>query len=83
MRDQTLSLACLRFGEVPTHARGVDRLPHDVTAPLEDTLVGGLEVEELRRALRASTRCLLAEVSGADSPLADRLEGPLLELTGG
>ena len=82
LRDQTLALACLRLGESPFYARGVDRLPPEVTEPLEDALVQSLEPDELRRALGVATRCFLHEVRQADAALADRLEGPLLELTG-
>ena len=63
VRDQTLALACLRLGESPYYSRGVDRLPPDVTAPLAETLVRGLEPDELRRALRAARRCLLEEIA--------------------
>lgn len=77
VRDQTLALACLRHGESPAHARGVDRLPPDVTAPLEETLVRAIEPSELRRALRAARRCLLDEVALADAGLAERLEAAL------
>ena len=55
VRDQTLALACLRLGEPTTYARGVDRLPEEVTAPLEGSLVRHAEAAELRRALRAAT----------------------------
>ena len=77
IRDQTLALACLRHGESPAYARGVDRLPPDVTAPLETTLVRGLAPEELRRALREARRCLVDEIAQADGPLAEGLEAAL------
>jgi hypothetical protein len=76
-RDQTIAVACLRLGEHPMYARGVDQLPADVTAPLEETFVRELAPGELRRALRAARRCLLQEVRHTDAPLADRLDRAL------
>ena len=78
VRDQTLALACLRLGESPHYSRGVDRLRADITAPLEETFVRGLEPNELRRALRTARRCLLEEIGRTDAALADRLEAALL-----
>jgi hypothetical protein len=83
IRDQTLALACLRHGESPAYATGIDRLPEAVTAPLEDALVTSFEPVELRRALRIATRCLLEEIRAANASLGDRLEGPLVELAAG
>jgi hypothetical protein len=77
VRDQTIAAACLRLGEHPMYARGVDQLPPDVTAPLEETFVRELEPTELRRALRAARRCLLDEILHTDAPLADRLDRAL------
>ena len=70
-------------GENATYARGIDRLPAEVTGPFEDALVRSLEPDELRRALGAATRCLLHEVRLADEALAKQLEAPLLEAAGG
>jgi hypothetical protein len=77
VRDQTLALACLRMGESPYYSRGVDRLPPDVTTPLAETFVRGLEPDELRRALRAARRRLLEEIGRTDAELADRLQAAL------
>jgi hypothetical protein len=76
-RDQTLTLACLRLGERPHYSRGVDRLPPEVTKPLEETFVARVERAELRRALRAGRRCLLDEAARTDAALATRLEAAL------
>jgi hypothetical protein len=78
VRDQTFALACLRLGESPHYSRGVDRLPTQVTAPLEETFVGGLEPHELRRALSTARSCLLEEIGRTDAALADRLNKALL-----
>ncbi len=78
VRDQTIAVACLRLGENPMYARGVDGLPPDVTAPLEETFVVSLERDELRRALGAARRCLLDEIAATDAALAGGLEAALL-----
>ncbi len=77
VRDQTLALACLRLGETPYYSRGVDRLPPDVTAPLAETFVRGLEPDELRRALVAARSSLLEEIGRTNAELADRLQAAL------
>lgn len=80
VRDQTIALACLRHGENPMYARGVDALPPDTTVPLEETFAASLEPDELRRALRAATRCLVDEIARVDAPLAERLQAALPNL---
>ena len=57
--------------------RGFDRLPDDVTAPLEQGLVRSFEPRELRRALSVVADALLQEVRETDPGLAHRLAGPL------
>jgi hypothetical protein len=79
LRDHTLALACIRLGERIDFAKGVHRLPREVTAPLEDALVRSLEADELRRALRIATNGFLRELHESRPGLATRLEGPLLE----
>ena len=78
VRDQTLTLACLRLGESPHYSRGADGLPIGITAPLEETLVSAPRAGELRRALRAARQCLLEEIGHTDAALADRLEHALV-----
>lgn len=78
IRDHTLALACLRLSEEATYARGVDRLPAGVTAPLADALVRSLDEAELRRALAAATTALLGELEAHDPTLCARLK-PLLQ----
>jgi hypothetical protein len=77
VRDQTITLACLRLGESPYYSRGADALPIGITAPLEETLVCAPRPGELRRALRAARQCLLEEIGQTDAALADRLEQAL------
>ena len=80
VRDHTLSLACLRYDLPAVEARGIDRLPADVTGALEGALVRSLEPQELARAFRVAIDVLLAEMRFADTALAARLEAPLVEL---
>ncbi|MBO0781364.1 MAG: hypothetical protein J2P37_21300 [Ktedonobacteraceae bacterium] len=78
IRDHVLALACIRLGEEAYHARGFDHLPTAVTDPLADTLVRSLDEQELRRALAASTLCLIGELEEWDPALCARLK-PLLQ----
>lgn len=73
IRDHALALACVRHGLPAIHAKGVDRLPAEVTVPFEASLVGRLEEAELRRAFRAAMEGLLGEIRNADSGLAERI----------
>jgi len=77
VRDQALALACLRLGEPPAYARGIDRLPGEVAAPYEEALVRSLDPDELERALRVASELFVAEVSEVDPELARRLMSPL------
>lgn len=79
LRDYTLAFACLRLGLDAIYARGVDRLPADVTAPLVDALVRSLDAPELRRALAAATTCFIRELEARDSVQSARLKPLLLE----
>jgi predicted nucleotidyltransferase len=81
VRDHTLALASLRHGLPSDQARGLDRLPRGVTAPLEAALVRALNTEELRRAFRAAIDGLLIEVEHADKELFGLLSAPLRGLT--
>jgi len=81
VRDQALALAALRHGLPSAQSRGFDGLPNTVKSEFEGALVGSLDVDELRRALRAATHRLLLEVGRSDRDLAASLEGPLTELS--
>lgn len=81
VRDHALALACMRHDLPAVQGRGMDRLPRDVTAPLEDALVRTLDPGEIRRAFRAAVEGLLREIRHADRELAERLEQTLKELT--
>lgn len=77
LKDHSLALACLRFAEPAEYARGIDRLPTEVTAPYEQTLVRSLDPTELRRALASTAELFLLEVGETNAALAGRLR-PLL-----
>lgn len=81
VRDHVLTLMCLRYGVPHSQGRGLHLLPSDGTSAMEATLVRSLDVEELRRAFRASVDVLLVEVEYVDADLAVRLAGPLRGLT--
>ena len=80
MRDQVLSLACVRLGLPPRDGRGLDRLPKDVTGPLEAALVGRLSADDLSRSFRHVTHALLLEIEHVAPELAQRLRPVLIEL---
>jgi hypothetical protein len=80
IRDQTLALACQRFGEPTDYAKGADALPPALTIGLADALVRTLAPEELRRALRVAATQLLGELYATDPGQAQRLEQPIREL---
>ena len=82
VRDYTITLASLRLGEAASDARGADRLPAEVTGPLEGALVRSLDEAELRRALAVATGCFIGEVEALDAVLCARLR-PVLEEFGG
>jgi hypothetical protein len=77
VRDNVLALACLRLGYATRYARDADRLPAEVTAPLEAALVSSLDEAELRRALAAAGTALADELNRTDAELGARLR-PLL-----
>ena len=83
LRGEVLKLACVRYGLPTSEARGVDRLPPEVTQPMEKALVGSLEPSQLRRAFAAATEALVAEARLLDRALSDRLEPLLRQLAHG
>jgi hypothetical protein len=79
VRDQALSLACLRRGLEPSHARGNDGLPEETLASATRALVRSIDRDELLRALSAAIDLLLTESAEAGD-LAARVESRLREL---
>jgi len=80
VRDNVLALACLRHGLPTIEARGIDRLPPEVTAAVRGALVRSLDLTEIRRAFRVTNDALLREIGAVDANLARRLAVPLGEL---
>ncbi len=75
IRDQVITLACLRH-RLPAHqGRGVDDLPTDLRQSIAETLVRGLDEIELRRAFAMSVRVLLDEAQRVDPDREQRLRG--------
>ena len=66
MRDQVIGLACVRHGLPAREARGVDRLPAEVTRPLERALVATLDRPSLLRAFGAAAEALKREMGHVD-----------------
>jgi hypothetical protein len=78
-RDLALELACLRHGLDASYGRELDRLPTDVLATFEQTLVRSVERVELQRALAATVAVLLREAAKTvDVPA--RIEAELSEV---
>jgi hypothetical protein len=82
MRDQVFALACVRHGLPAREARGIDRLPREVAAPLEGALVGRLDAAEIANAFRTTTHALLRETEQVDQRLTHSLKTALFELAG-
>jgi hypothetical protein len=80
VRDNALALACLRHGLAAVHARGVDTLPADVTAPFQASLVRSLDPSELWRAFRVVMDGLLFEIRAVIPELAVTLQPALSAL---
>ncbi len=80
VRDHVIAMACRRLGLPSAYGKGAHLLPDDVTVPLAEALVRGLDGPELRRALAAAVAALSAELSRADPELATRLNPMLADL---
>jgi hypothetical protein len=77
LRWRTLTLATDRLGLDFSEYKGVDDLPADLRAALEDALPRSLALDELARAARSATTVFLSELRMQRPELADRL-GPRL-----
>ncbi|MDP9227252.1 MAG: hypothetical protein M3P18_26065, partial [Actinomycetota bacterium] len=74
-RDQVLTLACLRVGEETAYARGFDRLPKEITTPMQGALAASLDPTELHRALSIAAEGLMQEISFVNPRLSRALRG--------
>lgn len=80
MREQVLALCCRRHGLPEKEGRGVDRLPSEVLHPMQETLVGSLQIKALWRSFEALLGIFVGEIQEADPALAKRLGPSLTEL---
>ena len=80
VRDQVISLACLRYELPPDQGRGVDDLPENIKQKLTNTVPLGLATGELNRSFAGVTVALLNEARHIDAGHAIQLEAPLQEL---
>ncbi|MBM3783102.1 MAG: nucleotidyltransferase domain-containing protein [Acidobacteria bacterium] len=74
LRDNVISLACLRLGLPSAYGKGAHGLPVDITDGLRGALVTRLDAEELARAYGVAVAAYLREVALVDAGLAARLE---------
>ncbi|MGW0830713.1 hypothetical protein [Streptomyces prunicolor] len=81
LRDQLITLACLRLDLPTAYSKGAHLLPDEITTPLESTLIRSLTDPELRRALTATITAATTELNLSDPQLAARLHPMLTELT--
>jgi hypothetical protein len=79
LRDNALTLACLRRGIRTGYGNGFDELPTSVAASFDEALVRSLNRDELLRALKSAVGGLLRE-AGDVQDLARSVEHQLLQL---
>ncbi len=77
IRDNALTLACIRNGLPAVHGRGLDLLPKEVAAQFENSLVRQLDAAELSRCFRVAMHGLFGEIRYVDEELAGRLQEAL------
>ena len=80
LRDNALTLACLRSGLPTAYGKGLDALPPSVTGPFDEALVRSPDRDELLRALTSAVDGLLRE-AGDVQDLARSVEQQLRVLT--
>jgi predicted nucleotidyltransferase len=80
VREQLVSLACLRHGLSPHQGRGVDGLPAAELDVLADLRASAIGTDELRTTHEAAVRAIHAEAARHDPALADRLAGAFEDL---
>lgn len=80
MREQVVSLACLRLGLPAYQGRGVDRLPDALKRDLEATLARTTAAAEIARSFDLLADLLAAQVSQFDAAAARDLVPVLREL---
>lgn len=76
LRDEGMTLACLRLGIEPSHGRGFDALPANVQDRFARSLVNQISAASLRPALAIATSLLVEEA--AHFPEIDARIAPML-----
>lgn len=82
MRNQLLSLLCLRYGVNALQGRGLDYLPEETMRAVFDCFPSSLRADDLRRAFHKTTVALVDEINRIDRELGKRLEPILSEWSG-
>jgi hypothetical protein len=80
MRNQVLTLACLRQSLPTRDARGFDDLADDHRNKFAECYPLSLDGEELHRVLQRTMNALLIEIRLKDSDLAERIGPTLIEI---
>ena len=80
MRNQMLSLACLRFGVSALQGRGLDSLPQEIKKSAAGCFPKSLGADDLKYSFQATTAALINEIGEADNQLCERLRPTLNEL---
>lgn len=80
MKDYVFSLMCVRFGLPTSTGRGIDELPENLKASLEEGLIKSLDAKELFRAFEKIMNVFISELSEIDEELASRLDPGLTSL---
>jgi len=80
VRDQVITLACLRHELPAREGRGVDDLPAELRHRLAETLVRELNRHELCRAFTASVAALLDEAQRVDPEREQRIRETVCQL---
>ena len=81
MRNQVLSLLCLRYGVSALQGRGLDFLPEEIKQSVIGCYPSSLAAADLRRAFRATTVAFIQEIGRTDKELGEHLEPTLSELS--
>ena len=81
MRNQMLSLLCLRYGVSALQGRGLDYLPEEVKQSVAGCFPCSLRADDLMRAFRTTTAAFIQEIHEIDNQLGDHLQSTLSELS--
>lgn len=83
LRNQVMTIACLRLGLPTADGRGYDQLPAELLEQLKRTLVPELTSEAIRQGFEAGVESLITEVEKRTPATAERLAPTLRRLLDG